>query len=76
MIEGTWRPIETAPKDGSEVLLGFAGNFEMDFYRWNPELADTPGHSDMPPEQRGWADRSSDPPREMPTHWMIIEPPR
>lgn len=26
-----WKPIETAPRDGSEVLLGFAGTLEMDF---------------------------------------------
>lgn len=69
-----WQPIETAPKDGSEVLLS-TGGADMDFYRWNQDLADMIGHVDQPPEQRGWADRCSDPPPEMPTHWMRIDPP-
>lgn len=70
-----WQPIETAPRDGSEVLLGFSGSADMDFYRWNQELADHPDFSGYPAEQCGWADRSSDPPHTMPTHWMRIEPP-
>lgn len=67
-----WQPIETAPKDGSEVLLGFSDSADMDFYRWNQELA----NDSQEPEQYGWADRSSDPPHAVPTHWMRVEPPR
>ena len=57
-----WKSMETAPKDGSEILLGFKGSLDMDFYRWNDGLGE-------------WLDRTSDPPHEEPTHWLIIEPP-
>lgn len=64
-----WQPIATAPKDGSEVILGFDDSADMDFYRWNADLAARPDHG-MPAEQYGWADRTSDPPHAPPTHWM------
>jgi len=70
-----WKLIDADARTGEEVLLGFAGSRDMDFYRWNQDLADTEGHNNYPPEQRGWADRCSDPPHEMPTHYMIIEGP-
>lgn len=66
-----WQPIETVPKDGGEVVLGFAGSGDMDFYRWNETLA----RDANDPEIFGWADRASDPPHQRPTHWMRIEPP-
>ncbi len=57
-----WKPIETAPKDGSEVLLASEGSQEMDFYRWNAAMGE-------------WLDRCSDPPHDAPTHWMKLDPP-
>ena len=71
-----WRPIETAPRDGSEVLLGSVGSGNIDFYRWNESIANSPMQSTMPREQYGWCDRCTDPPSEVPTHWMRVDPPQ
>jgi len=69
-----WQSIETVPRDGSEVLLGFAGTANMDFYRWYGENACDPTLiRDI--EIDGWVDRASDPPHTRPTHWMRIGPP-
>lgn len=52
-----WQPIETAPKDGSEIILGIAGASSIDFFRWNTDCNE-------------WLDRTADPPHGPPTHWM------
>src|SRR3990172_9371333 len=52
-----WKLIDADAKTGHEVLLGFSGSGDMDFYRWNPDLADG-----QDPEIYCWADRTSDPP--------------
>ena len=66
-----WKPIDSDAKTGHEVLLGFAGSLEMDFYRWNPNLA----VEGQDPEIFCWSDRTADYPHERPTHYMIIDPP-
>ena len=71
MAAPVWKLIDDGAKTGEEVLLGFAGSADMDFYRWNPGLA-TVGQD---PEIHCWADRCSDPPHEKPTHYMIIDGP-
>lgn len=56
MNNSDWLPIESAPKDGTEVLL--LSNGDMDFCRW----------SEM---ESVWVDRGmNDFPN--PTHYMII----
>lgn len=67
----SWQPIETAPKDGRNLLLGFAGCADMDFYRWVDDLR---GNPERPWEN--WSDCFTDPPNEPPTHWMDITPPK
>ncbi len=58
-----WKLIDDEAKTGHEVLLGSVASPEMDFYRWNDVCGE-------------WLDRCGDPPRETPTHYMVIEPPR
>lgn len=54
-----WRPIETAPKDGTEILVWLSwGDYEITLWendRWT------------------WEDRLSSQPE--PTHWMPLPPP-
>jgi len=70
---GGWQPIETAPKDGSTVLLAER--------TWGGDLVVTPGsyHEDY----HGWWEHGSHPtdyadqPIDNPTHWMPLPmPPR
>jgi hypothetical protein len=67
----TWQPIETAPKDGSPLLVYFPeiGTWEVfwstnvfDFGSWN--VSDNK-HEDRP--LRGWSTQ--------PTHWMPLPAP-
>lgn len=68
-----WRPIETAPKDGTHVLLGrFVpgcerdGRIERDHYRTEGEVAAKAGFE-------GWGKFN---PQHWPaTHWMPLPPP-
>ena len=55
-----WQPIETAPKDGTEVLLGHANSIWLDYWTMANEL------------DGFWAmcDQWEDP--EVPTHWMPL----
>jgi hypothetical protein len=69
-----WQPITLLPanaRNGRELLLGFAGSADMDFYRWHSNLAE----SNQDPEIYCWADRCSNPPHQRPSHFMLIEPP-
>lgn len=34
-IKVQWQPIETAPKDGSEIIVGEAGTLNIELVRWN-----------------------------------------
>jgi hypothetical protein len=52
----TWEPIEKAPKDGTEILVGEAGTLNIELVRWNSTTDE-------------WLDRTADPFRN-PTHWM------
>jgi hypothetical protein len=59
---GDWQPIDTAPKDGTDVLLGFA-----DHYR-PPVVAGWFGDD-------GWEEYDSiNVVKGKPTHWMPLPP--
>lgn len=51
-----WLPIRTAPKDGSEIIVGTAGSGDVEFCRWFPD-------------DGVWLDRGCDD-FEPATHWM------
>ena len=65
-----WQPIETAPKDGTRILLAWGGATVVGFYLDNT--------SDSHPwGWKGWTVPSMEPtPRGLITHWMPLpEPP-
>ncbi len=56
-----WQPIETAPKDGREILVCRAGEEDVfEFIAWNAIL-------------RTWLDRNAEP-HTSATHWLDIPP--
>jgi hypothetical protein len=57
MVE--WKSIETAPRDGTEIMAGQAGTGNVEFVRWI---------------DGEWLDRTADPFDEA-THWMPIPQP-
>jgi hypothetical protein len=60
-----WQPIETAPKDGTQILCCWAGSPEMDCLRWIASREAWCVHSG------GWGEaRYRD--DEAPTHWMPL----
>lgn len=65
-----WRPIETAPKDGSAVLVAFRNTDDheewMAIVKWNSRAKD----------EFGWDDLSSFECHNatMATHWMALPP--
>lgn len=63
--QGLWRPIETAPKDGTRILVFADGHPETMRYRADRSEAfpwmDDGGHS-------SWR-------ADIPTHWMPLPPP-
>ncbi len=59
--ERAWRPIDTAPRDGAMVLLGWAGDVPPEAGAWNEGL----GWADAD----GWYDLAN------PTHWMPLPAP-
>jgi hypothetical protein len=69
---GKWQPIETAPKDGTEVLIFEKGHeFGYDYAigkfvkpRWAGD------------EVGGWSNRNSTTEYNHPTHWQHLEPPK
>ena len=78
-----WQPIETAPKDGTVILvttLGYAYEVQRcQIVNWGGVIEDSsrPGFSNV-----GWhnqnADENEDQPDKVPyTHWMLLpEPPK
>lgn len=60
-----WQPIETVPKDGSEILLGHANSIWIDEWIIDAEY-EVGGYWMM-------CDQWSDP--EIPTHWMRLPSP-
>jgi hypothetical protein len=59
----TWRPILTAPRDGTAILLWEPGIEEPHIGRWS-----------TPPYAQWWSD-SWAPPTCDPTHWMPLPAP-
>lgn len=51
-----WEPIDTAPREGSEIIVCEAGTDNLDFVRWNDFTSE-------------WLDRMGDP-VSWATHWM------
>lgn len=72
---GEWRDIETAPKDGTFVLVICDGAWCPSISRWNGGRS----HPDGTPFDEGWGDELGTfhiPGLNMPTHWMPLpEPP-
>lgn len=68
-----WQPIETAPKDGTYVLLGnadgvwigvFKSPFQSGFQPGNPWFSLMLNHRHMEKRNRNWSS--------VPTHWMPL----
>lgn len=57
-----WQPIETAPKDGAEILLGEQGSGDYELARYHVDMGK-------------WLDRCSDELHFTPTHWRDPMPP-
>lgn len=71
-----WMPIETAPKDGRMVLLGFAGESQIVCVGQWVEMSVNADYYDMLPCWVGWVWGS---PSALidPSHWMPLpEPPK
>jgi len=54
-----WQPIETAPKDGTEIIVGESGTADVELCRWY---------------DGEWVDRTYDPFADV-THWMPLPKP-
>lgn len=73
-----WQPIETAPKDGTEILgwcpyHGSAGRGSTWVIRWNEEK-----HTKKPRpyfDASGWVWGVTDLRKHQPTHWMPLPAP-
>lgn len=57
-----WQPIETAPRDGTRVLLGYEGAADYDICVWHAALGN-------------WFNEYSHPVPITPTHWMPLPDP-
>lgn len=76
-----WRPIETAPKDGTDVLIWNAEGHEIaQWYPKEEDGSDQPGHDEgwigtyaFP--GRSWGLRLRSEPQGQPTHWMPLPQP-
>lgn len=66
-----WQGIESAPKDGTYVLLFWPQRPPGDVGRWT--IDPTPPHRAMDEGFKGNGDNCI--PREQPTHWMPLPPP-
>lgn len=66
--EMEWRPIETAPKDGTRIILSWGGYSVVGFYLDNSAARYMPW--------QGWRVPSMEPlPRGAPTHWQPLPSP-
>lgn len=64
---GAWQPIETAPRDGTRIILAWGGSAVVGYYLDN---------SGMRRPWQGWRTPSMEPtPRGLVTHWMPLPPP-
>ena len=69
-----WLPIDDAAKAAPEVLLGSVHDSDFGFYRWVEVMPAANGPWSV---QEWWETRGdSERPRFVPTHYMIIVPPR
>lgn len=73
-IAGGWQPIETAPRDGTEVLICWADIPQMAVAQWDQDYAEMDFAEGV-----GWRDGSDygcgGMIGAMPTHWMPLPPP-
>jgi len=80
----TWRPIETAPKDGTSILLAWAINANGQPIRWDEDLQTAQVHVQVAAWWEGendwivYCSMVRDPALHFkPTHWMPLpEPPK
>ena len=73
-LQDRWRPIETAPKDGTRVLLAepFEGGFEMSVGWWRSYINDSDDAGWMDGTVQNWAYEENT--ILQPTHWMPLPP--
>lgn len=67
-IAPTWQPIETAPKDGTKVLLAWGGRTVASRYLDNSQAKVMPWEGWVPPSGDPW-------PANKPTLWQPLPPP-
>lgn len=66
---GGWRPIETAPKDGTEILVALCGG------EWATSLMVVSYDADQPDFPWITLDGGQGYHKDAPTHWMPLPPP-
>lgn len=72
--QSSWRPIETAPKDGARIILAWDNipslpyHWEVGFFRSNSRRSPTESYS-------GWCNTYGHAFSGEPTHWMLPAPP-
>lgn len=75
-----WRPIETAPRDGTCILVYEPGerpgeaNLNISLVHFSEYGYGSPDGGWRLCETGGWAE-DSDPMNDTPTHWMTLPPP-
>jgi hypothetical protein len=67
MLAAAWRPIETAPKDGTRVLLG-SPEMDAEIAGWAPHTGDKQGRGAWDRGDGSWVYNPD------PTHWMPLPP--
>ncbi|CAB4199921.1 Domain of unknown function DUF551 [uncultured Caudovirales phage] len=65
-----WQPIETAPRDGTRVLIGWAGCYPSRNHVRIARFAVPVGY-----KNRGWTDDDNEGRCITPTHWMPLPKP-
>lgn len=65
-----WQPIETAPRDGTEVILWDVFGVTTAYWGWSDDYAKEIGYIPT-----WWATYPGAHNPQTPTHWMPIQPP-
>lgn len=68
---GAWRPIETAPKDGTQIMVWRRSSFGSGYFRLDRWTRDWREHEDWEGNREGQGEGSMYPP----THWTPLPTP-